>query len=153
MFCSESLIQCQWVQRYSTLSFLVQRYSPLSFLVSVPGFILRSLILLELRLCGIIAMDLFARFTSNNLVWPVPFVKGVVCCSALIALFLIKNQLLILMWVYSWVFSLIPLINKFVFIPIPCGFVGSQARLWTVEHYPYPGLVSESMVLVMVLTM
>jgi hypothetical protein len=44
-----------------------------------------------------------------------------------------KNQVPIGVWIYVWVFNSIPLLNMYIFVPIPCCFYyhGSVAQLET----------------------
>ena len=100
MFCSERLLWCQCVQGYSLLSVLFLSLSFfLSFILSfflfyfsVSGFMLRSFILLELSLCGVIGMGIFVFYAYSHLVLPAPLVKEPGCYSVCISAFFIFNQ-------------------------------------------------------------
>lgn len=64
----------------------------------------------------------FYSSTFRHPVWPASFVEDTVFFQVCVCSFFIKNQLSLGVWIYVWVFNLIPLINMSLFVPIPWCF-------------------------------
>ena len=60
--------------------------------------------------------------TCRHQVIPAPFVEDAHLFPFYDFVFCIKNQECVGVWIYFWVFILIPLINMSLLIPIPCSF-------------------------------
>lgn len=117
VFCSQSLLQCQWVQGYSLF------FSSIRFRIS--GFMLRFFMHLDLSFKWTDEYGLFEFFYMPPFsFWPVTFVKDAMFFPVYISGFFIYiNVSAIHRYMdYVWIFNLKPLIDMFVFALIPCQF-------------------------------
>ena len=97
---------------------------------SVPGFMWRSLIHLDLSFIQEIRKDWFAFFCMLTVFWTnTIWWRG--CLFSLNAfIFFVKDQVTIGVWVHFWVFNSIPLIYLPVSVPTPCSFYHN----WSVKQ-------------------
>ena len=117
VLCSQSSLLCQ-LHSGPLYVFFSKR-------LSVSAFMLRTLIHLDLSfiVLRVINMNIFILFINRCIFWPIPFVEHAFFPPVYITGYFIKNEVFIGLWIYNWCFNSISLINKSVFMPIPCSFI------------------------------